>query len=217
MTEEEVITELGFSVDNYFGGCPECGNTGGFLNVGRDHWYVCHEHKFRWSPGSNLLDSWRHEDESIWAKNREILREYIAVESAPQQTGAHTPSKNTTTAQCRSFLMMSGKDGGCGDSFLSKTLTNHRVVTTVTDAMLSNQREYQRPRLFWTLRLKKYEDELEAHYDGKGKRSEQDILASIKKCREYAVELEGYGRPVLPEPRRQSLIGTAESPAPPFP
>ena len=29
-------------VDNNFGGCPTCHKTDGFLNIGRDHWFVCH-------------------------------------------------------------------------------------------------------------------------------------------------------------------------------
>jgi len=41
--------------DNYFGGCPECGGTHGYLNVNRNHWFVCDDHKTAWFIGSNIF------------------------------------------------------------------------------------------------------------------------------------------------------------------
>ena len=67
-------------VDNYFGGCPECGKTNGFLNVGGDHWFVCHAHKKRWSPGSNLFSCWKEETEAAWAANAALLKGYEETE-----------------------------------------------------------------------------------------------------------------------------------------
>jgi hypothetical protein len=46
-------------VDNCFGGCPTCHETDGFLNIGRDHWFVCHRHRVKWHVGSNLFSGWR--------------------------------------------------------------------------------------------------------------------------------------------------------------
>jgi hypothetical protein len=66
-------------VDNYFGGCPECGKTDGHLNVGRDHWFVCHAHKKCWSPGSNLFSSWKDETEAEWKANFALLNGYDEV------------------------------------------------------------------------------------------------------------------------------------------
>jgi hypothetical protein len=67
-------------VDDDFGGCPMCGKTDGYRDVGRDHWFVCHEHKKRWSPGSNLFSSWRDETEADWTANAALLNGYDEVE-----------------------------------------------------------------------------------------------------------------------------------------
>ena len=48
----------------YFGGCPHCGLTDGYLNVGRSQWFVCHEHKIKWCVASNVFSSWRHQTEA---------------------------------------------------------------------------------------------------------------------------------------------------------
>ena len=53
---------------------------GGLFEVGRDHWYLCHEHRSKWSPGSNLFSGWRHEDEGDWLVNRAMLAGYSEVE-----------------------------------------------------------------------------------------------------------------------------------------
>lgn len=46
-----------------FGSCPECGRRDGCFNVGRGHWFVCHEHRVCWCVGSNLFSSWKLETE----------------------------------------------------------------------------------------------------------------------------------------------------------
>ena len=38
--------------EHYFGGCPECGNTDGYMNVGSEHWFVCDVHRIKWFIGS---------------------------------------------------------------------------------------------------------------------------------------------------------------------
>jgi hypothetical protein len=48
---------------NYFGGCPRCGRTDGYINVGRSHWFVCDEHRTKWCAGYNIFSSWRQETE----------------------------------------------------------------------------------------------------------------------------------------------------------
>jgi hypothetical protein len=47
----------------YFGGCPTCHTTDGYLNAGRGHWFVCDEHQVMWYVGSNLFSSWQRETE----------------------------------------------------------------------------------------------------------------------------------------------------------
>ncbi len=62
-----------------FGGCPGCGDTDGYLNVGPDHWFVCHRHKTRWRAGSNFFSGWRDESEETWLRNRFKLAGYMWV------------------------------------------------------------------------------------------------------------------------------------------
>jgi hypothetical protein len=64
MNEKIVVTD-------YFGGCPKCGRNAGQFNAGRAHWFVCHEHKVRWTCGTNLFSGWRDETE---AEQREKWR-----------------------------------------------------------------------------------------------------------------------------------------------
>jgi hypothetical protein len=45
------------TVTNYFGGCPKCGRSDGLYNVSKEHWFVCHTHKVRWTIGSNIFSS----------------------------------------------------------------------------------------------------------------------------------------------------------------
>ena len=63
-----------------FGECPHCCLNDGYLNVEREHWFFCHEHKTKWHVGANLFSSWREEDESTWQRNRFRLAEYRTVD-----------------------------------------------------------------------------------------------------------------------------------------
>jgi hypothetical protein len=71
------------SYDNHFGVCPVCYRSNGFLNVHKDHWFVCHVHKTKWHVGSNLFSSWKEENEKTWRKNEETLRGYTTVDPLP--------------------------------------------------------------------------------------------------------------------------------------
>lgn len=70
--------------DATFGVCPICKGQDGFMNLGREHWFVCMEHKTKWCAGSNLFSSWRYESEEIWEENARILEDYQEVEPADQ-------------------------------------------------------------------------------------------------------------------------------------
>jgi hypothetical protein len=48
---------------HYWGVCPVCHKTDGFLNAGKTHIFICREHKTRWIVGANLFSSWRDETE----------------------------------------------------------------------------------------------------------------------------------------------------------
>ena len=64
---------------HYFGGCPECGNTDGYVNVRSNHWFVCDRHMTRWSAGANLFSGWREETEADWQRATEKLANYRVV------------------------------------------------------------------------------------------------------------------------------------------
>lgn len=66
--------------DEYFGGCPICGQCQDWLNVHRSHWCVCHNHKTKWNVGENLFSSWRYETEADWQRNLYRLANYRTVE-----------------------------------------------------------------------------------------------------------------------------------------
>ena len=90
MTETMSKTEPdSLSEPNYFGDCPECGGNDGHLNVGRVHWFVCHKHKTRWSPGSNLMSGWRYEHKATHDRNLGILANHTKVE--PWERFPHLP------------------------------------------------------------------------------------------------------------------------------
>ena len=50
-TDRETVT-----TDEYFGGCPNCGRTNGYITLnGGEHWFVCDEHQVRWCAGYGLF------------------------------------------------------------------------------------------------------------------------------------------------------------------
>ena len=63
-----------------FGVCPECGSAGLYCNVYKTHFAYCGDHGFVWSPGSNLMSSWRHESEDDWRASWERIRDYRTVD-----------------------------------------------------------------------------------------------------------------------------------------
>ena len=75
---------------DYFGGCPKCGRNDGYLDVSRDHWMVCHEHKVRWYIGSNLFSSWRYKSESELIANWERIKDYLDIASMDIPWGSYT-------------------------------------------------------------------------------------------------------------------------------
>ncbi len=71
---------LEFSAGDYFGVCRKCGHNDGYLNIERNHWFVCHRHKVKWFVGSNLFSRWRNETEDEWIKNASLLFHYREIE-----------------------------------------------------------------------------------------------------------------------------------------
>ncbi|MGE3745633.1 MAG: hypothetical protein AB7G25_07995 [Sphingomonadaceae bacterium] len=68
------------TTDQRFGGCPQCGRNDGYLNDRANHWFYCEAHKVCWNPASNVLSSWRDENELDWKRTRAKLQAYGVVE-----------------------------------------------------------------------------------------------------------------------------------------
>ena len=64
---------------DYFGGCPRCWRNNGYLNVGPQHWFVCHEHRVKWLAGENLFSTWRDESNIDWQGNAARIARYREV------------------------------------------------------------------------------------------------------------------------------------------
>ena len=79
--------------NEFSGGCPVCGFTDGYLNVGRAHYFVCHVHRIRWHRGDNLFSSWRWESHADWESNWRQIAVYtevdpqLAVDSVERRVG----------------------------------------------------------------------------------------------------------------------------------
>ena len=64
----------------YFGGCPKCRKTDGYMNVHKTHWFVCDAHMTKWCIGYGLFSCWEEENEGIWTANAKKLEAYTEVE-----------------------------------------------------------------------------------------------------------------------------------------
>ncbi len=74
--------------DGYFGLCPECHKTDGYMNIGRTHVFTCEEHGTWWIAGSNLFSCWREETELEWRRNAKRLDSWREVR--PYRRHEHT-------------------------------------------------------------------------------------------------------------------------------
>ena len=89
--------------DEYNGGCPVCGESDKLLNVGRNHWGVCHEHQMAWFIGANLFSGWREQAEADWAANSDKLASYRVVEPVFPQMSL-CPRCNAQTMHLKSGI-----------------------------------------------------------------------------------------------------------------
>ncbi len=64
------------------GCCPHCDNDPEILNVGREHYAVCHGCKTKWHVGSNLFSGWRDEEPEVWERNKKLLAKYASAADA---------------------------------------------------------------------------------------------------------------------------------------
>lgn len=72
------------SEPNYWGDCPTCYKTDGYINVGPGHWFICIQHKAMWYIGSNLFSEAKLETEEeqreVW--NNLGMDDYTKVKPA---------------------------------------------------------------------------------------------------------------------------------------
>jgi hypothetical protein len=71
------------AVERYFGVCPTCHKTDGYLNIGREHWFFCKEHEFKWCAGANLFSSWMYETPEEQSREQEKLGFHLFAEVEP--------------------------------------------------------------------------------------------------------------------------------------
>jgi hypothetical protein len=82
-----------------FGSCPKCGKGDEYRNIYKQHFFFCDEHRFTWSPGSNLMSSWREEEEEDWREAWEKLRVYRTVDGFDKQLPGAPLGEQTTLAE----------------------------------------------------------------------------------------------------------------------
>ena len=81
------------------GSCPVCGSAGLYGNIYRTHFFYCDEHRLTWSPGSNIMSSWRDEDEAEWRATWERVKDYRTVDGFGQHAPGPPLREQTTFAE----------------------------------------------------------------------------------------------------------------------
>jgi hypothetical protein len=67
-------------VEDHVGSCPACGSAGHYGNIYRRTFFYFDDHRLTWSPGSNLMSSWRGEEPEDWRATWERVRSYRTVD-----------------------------------------------------------------------------------------------------------------------------------------
>ncbi len=75
-----MATVLELPVKSHFGDCPKCKKNDGHLNIGRSHWFYCKRHRVKWRAGDDIFPNWKHEDETTWKQNEELLNFFLEIE-----------------------------------------------------------------------------------------------------------------------------------------
>ena len=74
--------------DDYFGGCPRCGNRDGYMYGYAGsyptskplEWFVCHKHRTRWEWGSGMTSAWKEWTGQQLATQQAKTETYTVVE-----------------------------------------------------------------------------------------------------------------------------------------
>lgn len=61
------------------GCCPACGKSDGFVNLGKEHWFICREHKMKWFGGSDLIEDWKDQTIAQALSVKALLEGYTEV------------------------------------------------------------------------------------------------------------------------------------------
>jgi len=80
--------QLVFDDNNYFGHCLVPGHENFYLNIGRENWMYCDECNIKWLIGENLISTWRQENESIWRKNHERIKDHREIDVSEESFGS---------------------------------------------------------------------------------------------------------------------------------
>ena len=91
MTSDDRATS---TTDDHFGSCPECGQASVYVNIGREHWFYCDEHRVKWCVGANLFSSWRYQGPAQWEENHRKLQGYREMLPASTDRRGGLPLRN---------------------------------------------------------------------------------------------------------------------------
>jgi len=61
MIPTNVIPFPEIQYSTHCGVCPNCGKSDGFVNLGKEHWFICRDHKTKWFAGVNLFEGWENQ------------------------------------------------------------------------------------------------------------------------------------------------------------
>ncbi len=85
-----------------YGVCPICSRPGDMLNVGKDHWMVCHEHQVKWRIGVGFFTPIHGGKPEKWDQAAEFLKRYREVQPATDE--AKNPAAQDEVERFRRLL-----------------------------------------------------------------------------------------------------------------
>lgn len=88
--------------EEYFGGCPTCGQSDGYLDTGPSHWGLCREHGVKWFIGTNLFSSWN--DQTVVERVDADAMLTVMLEVEPMPVGSPVPGAADATKATTEFL-----------------------------------------------------------------------------------------------------------------
>ncbi len=66
--------------NEYFGGCPRCGEADGYVNLGLEQWFFCGAHSVRWFVGTGLFSTCEEARSQAELAKEYKVRSYAVVE-----------------------------------------------------------------------------------------------------------------------------------------